>query len=141
VPPREDISCLIKHHTVTTYWDSGGIAPSILDLGTRWRCVVSFTSRSPYPRGKDPGTHYMGGRMGPRGGSGCGNEEQKDAIIDPVGVRTQVVQPVRNWKERGSVTYSGTTFTQNFFEVSHFVQSLKGGIHRQFGVLGRKESR
>jgi hypothetical protein len=25
------------------YWGSGGIAPRILDLGTRWRWVVSFT--------------------------------------------------------------------------------------------------
>jgi len=23
-------------------------------LGTRWRCVVSFTSRSLYPQGKEP---------------------------------------------------------------------------------------
>jgi len=29
---------------VKTYWGSGGIAPSILSLGARWRRVVSFTS-------------------------------------------------------------------------------------------------
>jgi hypothetical protein len=29
--------CLTKHHTMKTYWGSGGIAPRILDLGTRWR--------------------------------------------------------------------------------------------------------
>jgi hypothetical protein len=29
---------------------------NILDLGTRWRCVVSFTPRSLYPRLKRP--HY-----------------------------------------------------------------------------------
>jgi hypothetical protein len=29
--------CLTKHHTMKTYWWSGGIAPRILDLGTRWR--------------------------------------------------------------------------------------------------------
>jgi hypothetical protein len=28
---------LTKHHAMKTYWGSGGIAPSILDLGTRWR--------------------------------------------------------------------------------------------------------
>jgi hypothetical protein len=27
--------CLIKHHAMKTYWRSGGIAPRILDLGTR----------------------------------------------------------------------------------------------------------
>jgi len=31
---------------------SGGIATRILDLGTRWRWGVSFTSRPLYPRGK-----------------------------------------------------------------------------------------
>jgi hypothetical protein len=29
--------CLTKHHAMKTYWGSGGIAPCILDLGTRWR--------------------------------------------------------------------------------------------------------
>jgi hypothetical protein len=29
--------CLTKNHTMKTYWGSGGIAPRILDLGTRWR--------------------------------------------------------------------------------------------------------
>jgi hypothetical protein len=29
--------CLIKHHAMKTYWESGGIAPRILDLGTRRR--------------------------------------------------------------------------------------------------------
>jgi hypothetical protein len=29
--------CLTKHHTMKTYWGNRGIAPSILDLGTRWR--------------------------------------------------------------------------------------------------------
>jgi hypothetical protein len=29
--------CLTKHHAMKAYWGSGGIAPFILDLGTRWR--------------------------------------------------------------------------------------------------------
>jgi hypothetical protein len=29
--------CLTKHHARKTYWGIGGIAPRILDLGTRWR--------------------------------------------------------------------------------------------------------
>jgi len=48
------MSCLIKHHAVRTYWGSGDIAPSILNLGAMWRWVVSFTTRSPYSRGKSP---------------------------------------------------------------------------------------
>jgi hypothetical protein len=46
--------CLTKHHTMKMYWGSGGIAPRILDLGTRWRWVVSFTARPLYFRGKSP---------------------------------------------------------------------------------------
>jgi hypothetical protein len=37
-----------------TYWGSGGISPRILDLGTRWRWIVSFTARPRYPQGKSP---------------------------------------------------------------------------------------
>jgi len=33
---------------------SGGIAPHILDLSTRWRRVVSFTPQQLYPQGKSP---------------------------------------------------------------------------------------
>jgi hypothetical protein len=33
---------------VKTYWRSGGVAPHFLNLGTRWRWVVSFTSLPPY---------------------------------------------------------------------------------------------
>jgi len=32
--------CLTKHHAMKTYWGSGGTAPCILGLGTRWRWVV-----------------------------------------------------------------------------------------------------
>jgi len=34
--------------------ESGGIAPGILNLGTRWDCVVSYTHRSLTPYGKSP---------------------------------------------------------------------------------------
>jgi hypothetical protein len=33
---------LTKHHAVKPYSGSGGIAPRILDLGTRWRRVVRY---------------------------------------------------------------------------------------------------
>jgi hypothetical protein len=52
---------LTENHTIKVYWESGGIEPHILDLGTRWRWVVSFT---PWPL--YPGTHWTGGWVGPR---------------------------------------------------------------------------
>jgi len=36
-------SYLTKHHAIKMYWVSGGIAPHILNLSTRWSWVVSFT--------------------------------------------------------------------------------------------------
>jgi hypothetical protein len=67
--------CLTKHHAMKTYWGSGGIAPRILDLGIRWRWVVSFTHRPLYPQGKSrwyPLDRRLGG---PQSRSGCGGEQ------------------------------------------------------------------
>jgi hypothetical protein len=58
------ILCLTKHYP----WrrkGGGGVAPCILNLGPRWRWVVSFTAgKGPPP----PGTHRIGGWVGPRAG-------------------------------------------------------------------------
>jgi len=40
--------------TMKAYWESGCIVPLILDLGTRWRWVVSSTPRPLYPQGRSP---------------------------------------------------------------------------------------
>jgi hypothetical protein len=55
--------CLTKHHAMKTYWRSGCIAPRILDIGSRWRWVVSFTPRPLYPQGKSP-WYPLDGRLG-----------------------------------------------------------------------------
>jgi len=34
-----------EHHAMKAYWASGGTAPYILNLGTRYRWVVSFRPR------------------------------------------------------------------------------------------------
>jgi hypothetical protein len=39
---------LTEHHAMKTYWGTEGIAPRILNLGTRWRWVVSFAPRPLY---------------------------------------------------------------------------------------------
>jgi len=59
-----------------TYWGSGGIARMILNLGTRWRCVVNFTPRPMYPRRKP---RYPRDRRldGSQSQSGRGGEEKK----------------------------------------------------------------
>jgi hypothetical protein len=59
-----------------TFWGSGGIAPRILDLGTRWRWVVSFTHRPLYLQGKIPWYPLDRRLGGPQSRSGRGGEEK-----------------------------------------------------------------
>jgi hypothetical protein len=71
---------LTKHHSMKAYWGSGGIAPCILDLGTRWRWVISFTFGPLYPRERYPCTHWIGDWVGPRAGL---DEVMKRTIPSP----------------------------------------------------------
>jgi len=57
---------LIKLHAVNTYWGSGVITPSILNLGTKWTEVVSFT-----PWGKGPRYRVDRRPDGTQSRSGC----------------------------------------------------------------------
>jgi hypothetical protein len=63
---------------------------TILDLGIRWRWVVSFTLEPLYPRGKSARYPLDMRLSGPQGRSGrCG--EGKNLTL--AGIRTPVVQP------------------------------------------------
>jgi hypothetical protein len=68
--------CLTKHHTVKTYWGSGGIARRILHFGTRLRWVVSFTPRPLYLQRKSPWYPLDRRLGGPQNRSGHGGEER-----------------------------------------------------------------
>jgi hypothetical protein len=77
-----------------TYWGSGGIALRILDLGTRWSWVVSFTLRPPYPQGKSS-SYPLDRRLGgPQSLSGRGGEEEIPSLRQELNHRTPIVQPV-----------------------------------------------
>jgi hypothetical protein len=68
--------CLTKHHATKTYRGSGGIAPHILNLDTRWRWVVSFTTR-PLNLGERR-RYALDKRLGgPQSRSGRGGEGKK----------------------------------------------------------------
>jgi hypothetical protein len=70
--------CKTKYHAMKMYpvlnyapchedaLGSGGIVPSILNLDTKWRRVVSLTLRPLYLWGRSPLTHWTGGWVGPR---------------------------------------------------------------------------
>jgi hypothetical protein len=82
---------------------SGGIDPRILDLGTRWRWVVSFTPRSLYLQGKSP-LYPLDRRLGgPQMRSGHG-------------VKEKISQPRRESKdiskERRNTSQSGVEMKQ-----------------------------
>jgi len=82
------------HYLSTTPWrrrGSGGIALCILNLDTRWRSVVNFTSQPFYPWGKSP-WYPLDRRLGRHHSlSGRGGKEKK--IPSPAGNRIPVVQP------------------------------------------------
>jgi hypothetical protein len=57
---------LFEHHAMKAYWRSGGIAPCILDLGTR---LGEWSASRPgrfTPRERAPDTHWIGRWVGPR---------------------------------------------------------------------------
>jgi hypothetical protein len=73
------------------YCGSGGIASHILDLDTRWRWVVNFTTGRFTPRERSPGTHWIRD-SGPQSRSGrCG--EEKNSQLLP-GLEASINQPV-----------------------------------------------
>jgi hypothetical protein len=74
------------------YWRSGGIAPRILDLGTRWRWVVGFMPQLLYPQGKSP-WHPLDRRLGgPQSWSGHGGEEKNSQPVP--GLAPPTIQPI-----------------------------------------------
>jgi hypothetical protein len=83
---------LNEHHAMKAYWGSWVMAPRILDLGARWRWVVSFTSRPLYPQGNSL-WYPLGTRLGgPKSRSGCSGEEKN---CEPLpGLELPISQPI-----------------------------------------------
>jgi len=113
------------------YWGSGSIVPHILGLGTRWRWVVSFTSRPLYPKGKNP-WYPLGGWLGPRTALDI---MVKRKIPNPMpGLEPPIIQTVAHWAIRLLFCYSKGTeikkcLSWNFstISVSFSAYSVKGG--------------
>jgi hypothetical protein len=65
-PHKKAKGKVVPVHTINAYRGSRGVAPLSLNLGARWRTVVSITPRTPYSRGKNAATHWIGGCVGTR---------------------------------------------------------------------------
>jgi hypothetical protein len=74
------------------YWGSGGIAPRILNQGTRWRWVVSFTPRPLYPQGKNPWYPLDRRVGGPQSRSERGGEDKNSKPLQ--GLEPPIFQPI-----------------------------------------------
>jgi hypothetical protein len=71
---------------------SVGIAPRVLDLGTRWRWVVSFTPWPLYTQGKSPWYTLDRRFVGHNSQSGRGGKEKKSQPLS--GLDPPIIQPV-----------------------------------------------
>jgi hypothetical protein len=89
------------------YWESGGIAPRIVDLGTRWRRVVSYTPRSLYLQGNSPWYPLDKRLGGPLSQSGRGGEEKNSQPL--LGLEPPIIQPVAQcYTTELSLSYPGS---------------------------------
>jgi hypothetical protein len=51
---------IVPVHAVKAYGGNTGIAPFILNVGTKWRGDIKSTQRLLYPTGKNPGAYGIG---------------------------------------------------------------------------------
>jgi hypothetical protein len=74
------------------FWGSGGIAPRILDIKTRWKWVTIFTPRPLYLQGKSP-WHPLDRRLGgPQNRSGRGGKEKNSQPLSRL--EPPIIQPL-----------------------------------------------
>jgi hypothetical protein len=78
-----------EHHAMNAYWGSGGMAPRVLDLCTRWRWVISFTPRPLYLQGKSP-WYPLDRRLGGTQNRSRRGGEEENSIIATAGNWTLV---------------------------------------------------
>jgi hypothetical protein len=104
--------CLTKYRAMKNC-GSGGIARRILNFGTRWRWVVSFTPRPLYPQRKSP-PYPLDRRLGgPQSRSGRGDEKNSQPPPRESNPRTPIVQPVAQRSTDWAITalHTGVTLS------------------------------
>jgi hypothetical protein len=87
--------CSIKHNFIETCWGTGGIAPRILNPGTKWREMVRFTLRPLlFPENEAvplyPLVRSLGG---PQNLSGCGEENKNTPSLPLLRIELRLSSP------------------------------------------------
>jgi hypothetical protein len=107
------------------------LAPLILDLGTRWRSVISFTSRPLYLQGKSP-WYPLDTRMGgPHRRSGRGGTEKNSQPL--TGLEPPITQPV-------ALRHPGSTVVGMFLKINQNPPSVTNSYHGREAYLGSQQS-
>jgi hypothetical protein len=98
---------LSKYHAMKTYtllnqalhhedvWGSGGLAPRILNVGSRWRCVVSLTLQRLYPQQNSPRYALNRKLDGPQIRIGRDGKEKNSHNLPEVEPRSSSPKPSR----------------------------------------------
>jgi hypothetical protein len=108
------------------YWASGGIAPYILDLGTRWRLVVSFTPRPLYPQEKNAWYPLYRRLGGPQSRSGRGSDE---IISCPLpGLEPPIIQLVARQCRGQECVELQDEFTFTLLELIHINRRMNRSV-------------
>jgi hypothetical protein len=94
------------------YWGSEGIGPRILNIGTGWRWVVSFTPRPLYPQEKSPWYPLDRRLGGTQNRTGCGGGEKNSQPLP--GLEPPVIQPVA---QRYTTELSRLQFWNNQYKI------------------------
>jgi hypothetical protein len=107
---------------------------TILDLGTRWRWVVSFTPRPLYlPGERAPGTHWIGGWVGPKVGVDTVEKRKISHCRE-----SNPGRPARRYTD-WAIPTSHETLENNWImpilALSYIIENITGrGMQMDFGV-------
>jgi hypothetical protein len=93
---------------------------AILNFGTGWRSVVSFTSLPSYPRRISLGTHFVGGLVGPQSRSRGYGEEKNIFPLSGIENLHLIVYSQCRMSYRGSQGWYGI-FWENYIVKSNWI--------------------